>query len=179
LFIDLEHGAMSLDVATQISCAALSAGIAPLVRVPEGAHDMASRMLDGGALGVVMPHVETAEEARQIVARQKFPPQGQRSMYASYAHVGFADTHRGETADAINAASLVTVMLESERGIANADEIAAVDGVDVLMIGTGDLTAELGLQGQPDHATIVEAYRTVGQACAANGSAWAGSAPRS
>ena len=173
LFIDLEHGAMSLDVATQISCAALGAGIAPLVRVPEGAHDMASRVLDGGALGVVMPHVETAEEARGIVARQKFPPQGQRSMYASYAHVGFADSPRGETADAINAASLVVVMLESERGIANAADIAAVEGVDVVMIGTGDLTAELGLQGQPGHATIVEAYRTVAAACAANGK-WLG-----
>ena len=89
LFIDLEHGAMSLDTATQIACAALGVGISPLVRVPEGAHSMASRALDGGALGIVMPHVETAEEARQIVARQKFPPLGPRSMYASYGHVGF------------------------------------------------------------------------------------------
>ncbi len=173
LFIDLEHGAMSLDTATQIACAALGAGISALVRVPEGAHSMASRALDGGALGIVMPHVETAEEARGIVARQKFPPLGHRSMYASYAHVGFAATDRAETADAINAASLVTVMLESERGIANAADIAAVDGVHVLMIGTGDLTAELGLQGQPDHATIVEAYRTVGEACARHGK-WLG-----
>ncbi len=134
LFIDLEHGAMSLDTATQIA---------------------------------------TAEEARQIVSRQKFPLLGHRSMYASYAHVGFAATPRGETADAINAASLVIVMLESERGIANAADIAAVDGVDVLMIGTGDLTAELGLQGQPGHDTIVEAYRTVGEACARHGK-WLG-----
>ncbi len=173
LFIDLEHGAMSLDTATQIACGALGVGIAALVRVPEGAHSMASRALDGGALGIVMPHVETAEEARQIVARQKFPPLGHRSMYASYPHVEFAQTDRAETAAAINAASLVTVMLESERGIANAADIAAVDGVDVLMIGTGDLTAELGLQGQPDHATIVEAYRTVGEACARHGK-WLG-----
>ncbi len=173
LFIDLEHGAMSLDQATQISCAALGAGIAALVRVPEGAHAMASRALDGGALGIVMPHVETAEEASGIVARQKFPPLGRRSMYASYAQVGFAATDRAQTADAINAASLVTVMLESERGIAHAADIAAVDGVDVLMIGTGDLTAELGLQGQPDHDTIVEAYRTVGAACARHGK-WLG-----
>ena len=173
LFIDLEHGAMSLDVATQISTAALGVGIAPLVRVPEGAHAMASRALDGGALGIVMPHVETAEEVRRIVARQKFPPLGNRSMYTSYAHVEFANTPRSETANAINSVSLVIVMLESERGIANAAEIAAVEGVDVLMIGTGDLTAELGLQGQPGHDTIVEAYRTVGEACARHGK-WLG-----
>jgi 2-keto-3-deoxy-L-rhamnonate aldolase RhmA len=173
LFIDLEHGAMSLDTATQIACAALGVGIAPLVRVPEGAHAMASRALDGGALGIVMPHVDSAEEARDIVGRQKFPPLGRRSMYASYAQLGFAAAPRAETAEAINAASLVTVMLESERAIANADDIAAVDGVDVLMIGTGDLTAELGLQGQPDHDTIVAAYRTVAEACERHGK-WLG-----
>ena len=78
-------------------------------------------------------------------------------MYASYAHVEFANTPRSETANAINSVSLVIVMLESERGIANAAEIATVEGVDVLMIGTGDLTAELGLQGQPGHDSIVEA----------------------
>ena len=74
LFIDLEHGPMSLDSATQIAVAALDAGIAPIVRVPKGEYSMATRALDGGAMGIVMPHVDDAGEAREVVARLKYPP---------------------------------------------------------------------------------------------------------
>src|SRR5690348_970014 len=65
MFIDLEHGAMSLDQATQIAVAALDCGVAPLVRVPAMQLHMATRALDGGALGIVMPHVDTEGEARE------------------------------------------------------------------------------------------------------------------
>jgi 4-hydroxy-2-oxoheptanedioate aldolase len=68
LFIDLEHGSMTLDTCSQISVAALDAGIAPIVRVPNGQLDMATRALDGGGWGIVMPHVDTAEEAAELVA---------------------------------------------------------------------------------------------------------------
>ena len=80
LFIDLEHGTMPLDIAVQISGAALSAGITPLVRVPSGQYSMATRALDGGALGIVMPHVDTAEEAKAVVEHLKYPPTGHRSV---------------------------------------------------------------------------------------------------
>jgi len=66
LFIDREHGTMPLDTAVQISVAALTAGISPIVRVPSGQYSLATRVLDGGALGIVMPHVDTPEEAREI-----------------------------------------------------------------------------------------------------------------
>ena len=80
LFLDMEHGTMSLDACAQISAAALDAGIAPIARVPNGQYSIATRALDNGALGIVMPHVDTAAEAREIVSKLKYPPIGYRSV---------------------------------------------------------------------------------------------------
>ena len=80
LFLDMEHGVMSLEACAQISTAALDAGIAPVARVPNGEYAIATRALDNGALGIVMPHVDSAAEAREVVNRLKYPPVGRRSM---------------------------------------------------------------------------------------------------
>ena len=80
LFVDLEHGPLTLDQTAQISCAALASGIAPLVRVPRGEMAMATRALDGGALGIIMPQCETADEAREIVDRLHYAPEGSRGV---------------------------------------------------------------------------------------------------
>jgi 2-keto-3-deoxy-L-rhamnonate aldolase RhmA len=173
LFIDLEHSSMPLDVASQISAAALHAGISPLVRVPEGDHNLASRILDSGALGIIMPHVESAAEAREIVDRQKFPPLGHRSTSGGIAQFSYGNIPAKEGTQAVNESLLVVVMVETENAVAHADEIAAVPGVDVLMIGTGDLTSSLGLHGQFEHERILKAYDTVIKACAKHNK-WAG-----
>lgn len=169
LFIDLEHSAMSVDTATQIAVAANDAGIAPLVRVPELDHRMAARVLDAGAMGTVMPHVNSAEEAKAIVREQKFPPQGRRSAGGGLVHYGFGPVNETEALAELNRLLLTTVMLETKDAVKQADEIAAVDGVDVVMIGTGDLTTELGLRGQPEHPDIKQAYEIVLAACKKHG----------
>jgi 2-keto-3-deoxy-L-rhamnonate aldolase RhmA len=167
LFIDLEHSSMSLDVCSNISAAAIHAGIAPLVRVPERDLNLAARVLDTGALGIIMPHVESADEARAVVDRQKFPPMGQRSISGAPAQFSFDGTiPLKEATAAANAGLLVIVMLETENAVAKAGEIAAVPGVDVLMIGTSDLTASMGIQGQFEHERVLKAYDTVLAACA-------------
>ncbi len=133
LFIDLEHGTMPLDIAVQISCAALTAGITPLVRVPSRQYALATRALDGGALGIVMPHVDTAEEAKAIVDHLKYPPLGHRSVAGGQAFLGFRPVPIAEATRTMNAQTLVVVMLETPQAIANADSIAAVPGIDVLL----------------------------------------------
>jgi len=165
LFIDLEHGTMPLDTAVQISVAALTAGISPVVRVPSRQYSLATRVLDGGALGIVMPHVDTAEEARAIVGHLKYPPLGHRSMAGGMAYFGFRAVPTGEAAATMNAETLVVVMLETPQAIANADAIAAVEGVDVLLIGTNDLMMEMGFPGQFGHAEVARAYDKVIAAC--------------
>lgn len=173
LFIDLEHGTMPLDLATQISVAALGAGITPLVRVPAGAYALATRSLDGGALGIVMPHVDTAEEAAAVVDHLKYPPLGHRSVAGGMPYFGFRSVAMAEATATMNAETLVVVMLETPRAIANADAIAAVKGVDVLLVGTNDLMMEMGHPGRLDHPEVARAYEQVIAACGRHGK-WPG-----
>ena len=158
LFLDLEHSSMSLDTAGQISVAALDAGIAPIVRVPMMQLTMATRALDGGALGIVMPHVDTVEDARAIADALRYPPAGHRSIAGALAHFNFRSPPVPEVVRILNEATLVVAMLETPRAIENADAIAAVPGIDVLLIGTSDLSLELGIPGQLGHEKIVDAY---------------------
>jgi len=161
LFLDLEHGTMSIEAAAQIATAALDAGIAPLARVPNGEYSIATRLLDNGVLGIVMPHVDTAEEAREVVQNLKYPPIGHRSMGGIGPHYSLRSTSTGDAAVALNAANLTVVMLETPKAIDNADAIAAVTGIDVLLIGTNDLCAEMGIPGDFGNERVAEAYRTM------------------
>jgi 2-keto-3-deoxy-L-rhamnonate aldolase RhmA len=169
LFIDLEHSTMSLDTAAQISVAALDAGIAPLVRVPAKQYTMATRALDCGAVGIVMPHVDTVDEAREVVAQLKYPPMGHRSVGGAMPHVDFKPMKTGELTVALNAATLMTVMIETPQAVANAEAIAAVPGIDALLVGTNDLAAEMGITGDLGNARIVSAYESVIAACRKHG----------
>ena len=169
LFLDLEHNSMDLDIAVQIAVAALGAGIAPVARVPAGQLWLATRFLDGGGLGVVVPHVDTPEEARQIARALRYPPQGHRSVAGGLPHFGYARVGLAETCAAINAATLIVVMLETPTAIANAAAIAAVPGIDSLLIGTNDLAMEWGIPGAFADERIVAAYQAVCDACRAHG----------
>jgi 2-keto-3-deoxy-L-rhamnonate aldolase RhmA len=169
LFLDMEHGVMSLEACAQIATAALDAGIAPIARVPNGEYAIATRALDNGVLGIVMPHVDTAAEAREVVDKLKYPPIGHRSMGGIGPHYGLRSASVGEAAVALNAANLTVVMLETPTAIANAAEIAAVAGIDVLLIGTNDLCAEMGIHGDFGNEKVAEAYKTVIAACKQHG----------
>lgn len=169
LFIDLEHGATSLESAAQISAAALDAGIAPLVRVPEMQLDMAARALDNGAWGIVMPHVNSVAEAKTIVDRLKYPPSGHRSIVGGLPHYGYRAAPAGDVAKTLNAETLVVAMLETPEAIAQADAIAAIAGIDVLLVGANDLTMEMGIPGQFGDAKVTAAYQKTIEACKRHG----------
>jgi 2-keto-3-deoxy-L-rhamnonate aldolase RhmA len=165
LFIDMEHGAFSQDDVAQICIAALPTGITPIVRVCAGALDEGSRALDNGAAGVIVPHVDTVDQARRIATAFRYPPLGSRSWGGPPALYGYKAPGNAEAQAAINPEILVVAMIESPEGLANAAGIAAVDGIDGLLIGTSDLTAEMGISGQILHPRVEEAYRSVGAAC--------------
>jgi 2-keto-3-deoxy-L-rhamnonate aldolase RhmA len=169
MFIDTEHGAFSVQEATQLCLAALPTGVTPIVRVCAGALDEATRALDNGALGIVVPHVDTAAQAQRIADAFHYPPMGHRSWGGPPAVYGYQPPATAEAQAAINAEILTIVMLESPEAVRNADAIAAVEGVDVLFIGTSDLTAEMGISGQMGHPRVVEAYHAVGEACRRHG----------
>ena len=171
LFIDMEHGAISVHEATQLCIAALPAGVTPIVRICAGALDEGTRCLDNGALGVIVPHVDTAERAKEIAQAFRYPPIGHRSWGGPPAAFRYDAPGNAEAQAALNEAVLVVAMIESPQAVANADAIAAVPGIDGLLIGTSDLSAEMGISGQIDHPRVAEAYASVGAACRDHGKA--------
>ncbi|MDB5902820.1 MAG: Aldolase [Betaproteobacteria bacterium] len=169
LFIDMEHNSMDVDTAAQIAMAALPVGISPIVRVPGKEHHHASRLLDAGAQGIVVPHVDSVEEAERAVAYCKYPPQGHRSAMGALPQFAYESVPVGEATKAANEETLVVVMLETPDAIAKVDDIAAVKGLDVVLIGTNDLCAEMGIPGQFGDPRVEDAYRKVVAACNRNG----------
>jgi 2-keto-3-deoxy-L-rhamnonate aldolase RhmA len=169
LFIDLEHGSLALETVSQISIAAADNHIAPIVRVPTGQWDVASRALDGGALGIVMPHIDTVEDARLAVHHLRFPPLGHRATLGGMPQYDYLPVSAAQVAREVNAATLLAVMIESPEAVENAAGIAAVEGIDVLFIGINDLAEEMGLSGQLDHPRVVDAVTAVAKASASRG----------
>jgi len=173
LFVDLEHGPMSIDTASQICVAALDAGITPIPRVPFGEYSMARRLLDNGAVGIVMPHVDTAEQAREMVGHLRYPPIGHRSISSKLPQFDFRTVKTTDLMETIDATNIMVAMLETAEAIENAEEIAAVPGIDVLMIGANDLTISLGIPGDYANEKLQNACRKMVAACARNGK-WSG-----
>jgi 2-keto-3-deoxy-L-rhamnonate aldolase RhmA len=169
LFIDLEHNPITLATAADMCIAALGSGVTPIARVPGHEHHYASRMLDAGAQGVVVPHIDTAEQAATVVRSCLYPPRGDRSLTGALPQLRFESPPLPEAMQALNDNTLVVVMLETSQAIANAESIAAVEGVDVLMIGSNDLAADLGVPGEFGNRLVREAYASTINACRRHG----------
>ncbi len=168
-YIDIEHSSISIDTAAQICTAALPVGVTPMVRVPGHDFDLAARLLDSGALGIICPQVDTAAQAEAMVAACKFPPLGHRSVAGTGPLQGYHATPLGEVNAQGNALTLCVPMLETQTGIDNADAIAAVPGIDMLLVGSNDLSTELGIPGELRHPKIRAAFEVTAKACKTRG----------
>jgi 4-hydroxy-2-oxoheptanedioate aldolase len=169
IFLDLEHGTMPLDTVAQISYTAQKCGIAPIVRVPIMDVRLAARAMDNGALGVIMPRVETADQARHIAASLRYPPMGHRGVIGTLPHFDFKAPPVGEATRQMDAANLIVLLIETPEAVANIEEIAAVEGVDVLLVGGNDLTLEMGIPGQYTNPQFRDAVAKVAGAAQRHG----------
>jgi 2-keto-3-deoxy-L-rhamnonate aldolase RhmA len=169
LFIDAEHGAISTPEISQIAIAALGMGVVPIVRICSGALDEGTRALDNGALGLVVPHVDAPDEARRLVEAFRFAPMGHRSTGGSNAAFGYHPPSAAEAQKTLNAELLIIPMIETPQAVENADAIAAIAGIDVLLMGTNDLALEMGIPGQLGHDRVREAIEKVAAACRRHG----------
>lgn len=168
-YIDMEHCSFSLETTSQICMAALEIGIPAFVRVPANTPEYISRVLDGGAVGVIAPHVRSAEDARTVVRCARFAPQGDRSANGGLPHLQFRSYPTQEANLALNQQTMVIVMMEALEALERVEEIAAVEGVDMMLVGTNDLTAELGIPGQYDDPRVAAAYERTIAACRKHG----------
>jgi 2-dehydro-3-deoxyglucarate aldolase/4-hydroxy-2-oxoheptanedioate aldolase len=161
---DMEHSGWSFATIRRLTASA-PPGVAPLVRVPAAEYHFIARALDMGALGIMAPLVETVDQVEQIVAAAKYPPRGRRGAAFGMPHDGYQPGDLHEKIDAANDATLVIVQIETRTGLDNVEQIAGIDGVDVLWIGQTDLTCSLGIPGRFDHPDFVAAVDRVVNAC--------------
>lgn len=177
VFYDLEHSGFSIsDVKTQFAlCRGL--GLAPLARPPGKAYQYAARLLDAGAFGLLYQMVESAEEARELVKWTRYPPEGQRGAIFGGAHDDYAGGPMAAAARAANDRTLVCALIETAAGLANVEEILAVDGVDVAHLGHADLSLSLGIPGQFDHPDLQRAIDAIAEAAQRHGKTAASLAP--
>jgi len=158
LYVDVEHSSLELRQTGQICMAAMAVGITPFVRVPSHEPEYVSRYLDAGAMGIIAPHVHNRAAAQKVVSGARFPPLGERSVSIGLPQLKFQSYPALEAKEELNRKTTVICMLEGPDAIDNAEEIASVEGVDILFIGTNDLCAQLGIDGQFDHPRVREAY---------------------
>lgn len=169
IYVDLEHGVTPLDVTSMLCATALGVGVTPYVRVPSLDPPLITRVLDGGALGVIVPHIDTAAQAEAVVAVCRFPPVGARSLYGLTPTTGYRPAPLDELTKELDARVVVVPMIESAGACERAGEIAAVPGVDILLVGAHDLSADLGVPGQVGHHAVRDAITDVARACTAHG----------
>ncbi len=158
---DMEHTGMSLETLKVQVAACRGLGVAPMVRVPRGEYHFLARALDVGAQGLMIPMVESEAQAKAIVEATHYPPKGRRGAAFGFPH---DDYEPGNPLDKIRVAddrNVIIAQIETERGLAAVEEIAAVDGIDVLWVGHFDLTNFLGIPGQFDHPKFLDAIKRV------------------
>ncbi|KAF5681228.1 tartrate transporter [Fusarium heterosporum] len=169
VLIDCEHSSFDLETTNQLCVAALYAGISPIVRAPSKDPFFVSRILDGGALGIIVPHIRSVQDAQDVVNAAKFQPVGHRSSTNGLPHHQFRSIPAKVSNPITNAATMVIPMIETLEALELVDEIAALPGVDSLLIGTNDLTAEMGIPGDYENPRVTEAYERTIAACKKHG----------
>ncbi len=166
---DMEHTGWSIETIRMLAATTRAADTVPIVRVPAIQYHLLSRPLDVGAMGLMIPMVETEEQARTIVRSVRYPPDGARGAAFAIAH---DDYGHGDIVAKMQSAIdevLVIAQIETVAGIDQVDRIAAIDGIDVLWIGHFDLTASLGVPGQFDHPDYLRSVDLVLAACDRHG----------
>jgi len=165
LYIDMEHSCLSMETVGDLCFAALGAGLVPIVRPSAKDPHLLTRPLDSGAMGLLIPHVDTREEAEAVVRAIRFPPEGERGLNLLGPHTGFAKANGDDYIRATHSETLLLVQIESERGMSNLDGILSVNGVDGSVIGRADLSSDMGLPGQTNHPEVVKRVEVMIAAC--------------
>lgn len=163
---DLEHGPITFETVSDAASLARAAGIDCYVRVPELTKGYVSRALDCGVTGVMVPMIKNGDEARAFVHWAKYQPIGKRGLGGWAAHTDYRDASSGGQAflDETNAHILTIAQIELAEAIDAIDDIAAVEGLDALLVGPADLSNSLGIGGQFNHPLMDEAIAKVAQA---------------
>lgn len=171
VILDAEHAATSDETISTMIAGMRGTECVPMVRVQTTQYQFISRVLDAGALGIMVPMVETKEQAELIVRSAKYPPLGRRGAAFGVAHDGYEAGDFVATMASANEQQLLIAQIETRTGLENIDAIGAVEGIDVLWIGHFDLTNSLGIPGQFQHREYLDALEACVATCRKHGKA--------
>jgi 2-dehydro-3-deoxyglucarate aldolase/4-hydroxy-2-oxoheptanedioate aldolase len=168
---DMEHTGLGFETLKWLFASCRGLPIEPMVRVPRGEYTWLSRALDLGARGVMIPMVESAEHARSIVEACRYPPAGRRGAAFGFAQCDYRGGDVAEKIRRYHERTMVIAQIETERGLAQVEEIAAVDGIDVLWVGHFDLSNFMGIPARFDDPSFDTAMRRVAATARKHGKA--------
>lgn len=168
---DMEHSGISLDRVADLLAWCHGTSFAPFVRVPQPDYHFLARVMDAGALGVMVANVQSAEEAQRIVQAVKYAPLGQRGLGLGTAHNNYIAPDPASYLQEANQNTTIICQIESMAGVAASEAIAAVEGVDVLWVGHFDLTSSMGIVGQFGAPAFIDNLKRVVAAARERGKA--------
>lgn len=157
LLLDMEHSGAHFDTIKMQCALCHGIGVVPMARVPAIEYTYIARAMDAGVMGVMVPMVGSAEQARLLVSSTRYPPAGRRGAAFGFAHDNYESASVAEKIRIANERTLAICLIETPEGIQNIDEIAAVPGVDILWLGHFDLTNFMGIPAQFDHPEYLKA----------------------
>lgn len=171
VILDTEHSGVGIETIKSQVAYSRGTNVAPLVRVTGTHYHLIAPMLDAGVMGIMVPMVETAEQAAKIASWCRYRPDGVRGLAFGMAHDDYAGGDHVPKMKAANARTLVIALIETASGIENVDAIMATPGVDVGWMGHYDLTNSLGIDGQFDHPRYKAAVKKLVNSCKRNSKA--------
>ncbi len=172
IWMDLEHQTRSVETATEMIRAARSGDADILARPAKGEFVRMARLLEAGANGIMYPRCDSVEEAMEVVVQAKFPPVGKRGLDGAGPDSGYMATPLGKYIQHANEETFLVIQIESREALAVADQIATVEGVDLLFFGPGDYSLQQGFPGKFDDPRYLEAVKAVANAAVAAGKWW-------
>jgi 4-hydroxy-2-oxoheptanedioate aldolase len=176
-WLDQEHGAMAQDQVVMAALAARANQMDFFVRMPPVGYWQVTQNMEAGAGGVMGAQIQSADHARQFVSWTKFAPRGTRGLVSTSREASYTHTPIEQVVEAANRERFVAIQIETRGALDQADQIAALDDVDLLFAGPADLSLVLGVVGQFHHSKLWEAIERIADVCRRYGKAWGAVVP--
>ncbi|HAF63137.1 MAG TPA: aldolase [Anaerolineaceae bacterium] len=157
MFFDMEHGPNDLGVVADMVKVARLTSVVPLVRVPSDQYHLMARVLDAGAMGIMIPRVETKEQVERIVEYTHYPPVGSRGLSVTKGHNNFLPQDVWEFTEQANRENMIILQIERKKAVEDIEELVSVEGVDAVVLGPVDLGLSMGIHAK-DNLAALEPY---------------------
>ncbi|HEX5432405.1 MAG TPA: aldolase/citrate lyase family protein [Bryobacteraceae bacterium] len=168
-YLDSEHGGFDLETLQDLCRAAIGAGLAPIVRVADVQYNLIARALDCGAMGILLPRIESPEVLARAVSWMFFPPVGVRGYGLTGSHLEYEPLTIPQILEHLNVNTMATFQIETKAAVDRREELLSVPGIDAVMVGPADLSISLGIPGEFENPKLVEAIEKVVESCRNHG----------